>query len=124
MKMKQIKTFLAAVLVVIAAFNLRAEPNYSFRFVNAEIYKVLEAYQALAGAKIVIASGITNLPAKITVEANSPTLAEAHNILEHALIDQAGIVVTRLKDGRVSVTYNVALHREANIRAVKPSNVK
>ena len=111
-------------LVVLVAATLHAEPKNSFRYVNADIHRVLEGYRAIVGVEMVIASGVTNVLAKITVEGNSPTPSEAQRLLDHALLDQAGIVVTPLKEGRLSVTYNDALHREANIRAVRPSNAK
>jgi hypothetical protein len=122
--MKRSQVLVAVLLVAFVASTVRADPKYSFRFFNAEVQKILEGYEAIAGVKLVVASAVTNVPAKITVEANSPTLAEAQSILKQALLDQAGIVVTPLKNQRVSITYNDALHREANMRAVRPSAPK
>lgn len=122
--MKQSQILVAALCVAFVTSTVHAEPKYSFRFLYGDVHKVLEYYQSLAGVKLVTASAVTNVLAKITVEANSPTLAEAKSLLEHALLDQGGIVVSPLKDGRISVTYNDALHREANLRAVRETAPK
>ena len=119
--MKRQQGYLIALITCLAVGALRSESANSFRFVNAEVNRVLEAYASVAGAQLVIASEVTNVAAKITIEAGSPTADEAKTILAEALLSQVGIVITPMEDGRVSVTFNDTLHREANKRAVKAS---
>ena len=77
MKMK-LQMFLTAVFLELAASNLPAEQVYSFRYIETDVLKVLEGYQAVVGKKLVIASAVTNLPGvKISVEARLPSLRQA-----------------------------------------------
>ena len=78
-------------------------------FVNVEVLKVLEFYKELSGATPVIDSRVKRVTLPITVSASTSSKEEALKLIEKALIGQAAVVLTRLDEKRVSVTYNDAL---------------
>ena len=77
---------------------------------NADVSSILPQYEAMIGLKLVVDSRVTRTGRLITLVANvGGTAEEAAKLIEKALLDQAGIVITRLDDKRASVTYNDAL---------------
>ena len=76
---------------------------------NADVSSILPQYEAMIGLKLVVDSRVTRMGRLITLVANVGGTAEAAKLIEKALLDQAGIVITRLDDKRASVTYNDAL---------------
>ena len=73
--------------------------------VNVPVDKVLDVYKHMAKSELVIASNVRWATHGITMHFHgSPEVVPS--LLEQALLKQAGIVITRLDDKRVSVTYN------------------
>ena len=71
---------------------------------------VLETYTELSGMQLVTSSHVNAVTTRITLQ---PQVAlkksKMLKLVEKALLEQAGIVVTQLDDRRVSVTYNDTL---------------
>lgn len=84
-------------------------PAGSIRLKNAEIPKVLEIYKTLAGADLIIDSRVKSLRYGINLQVSGAGRAAVAKLVEKALMQQAGVVITRLDARRVSVTYNDAL---------------
>jgi hypothetical protein len=84
-------------------------PSGRIDFTNAKVPQVLEIYRALAGVELVTDSRVRTLPDHITLQAKADAPAQGAKLLEKALLEQAGVVITRIDDKRVSVTYNDAL---------------
>jgi hypothetical protein len=64
--------------------------------------------------ELVISSQVEHLPTAIHVKSLEPiSKSETVKLLEKALLDQAGVVVTPLADKRVSVTWNDRLPTNA-----------
>lgn len=83
-------------------------------FVNVPADKVLDVYKKWMGLDLVIATDVPLARDSITLRVvNMKTSHEAvAKLLEQALLNQAGIVITRLDDKRASVTYNDQLALE------------
>ena len=74
-------------------------------FTDAHIKMVLEIYQKISGLDLTVAPEVNRLNAGITLKADHVTKAEMTKLFEQALLEQAGIVIT--KNGRAAtVTYN------------------
>lgn len=78
----------------------------SINFVNVPVDEVLHTYKALAKSELVVASNVRLANHSITLHAEGVSPEVIQRMIEQALLKQAGIVVTRLDDKRVSVTYN------------------
>jgi hypothetical protein len=88
-----------------------AEVNQHGRidFTNAKVLQVLQINRACVGVELVTDSRVGTLSNHIALQAKADTAAQVAKLLEKALLEQAGVVITRLDDKRVSVTYNDAL---------------
>ena len=84
-------------------------PSGPIDFTNAEVPQVLQIYGALAGVELVTDSRIRTVHHHITLQAKADAPAQGAKLLEKALLEQAGVVITRIDDKRVSVAYNDAL---------------
>ena len=84
-------------------------PNRGIYFTSAEVPQVLQIYRALAGVELVTDSRVRTVDYHVTLQAKADAPAQAAKRLEKALLEQAGVVITRIDDKRVSVTYNDAL---------------
>lgn len=111
MKTKHIILIASLLCLVTPAGNTGgAEADGTFKFVNVDVPKVLETYQAATGLKLVTASNVAQAHGKITLRSKGATTAsEAARQMARALLEQAGVVITQLDNGLVSVTYNDAL---------------
>ena len=91
--------------------QLSAESILSGRidFTDAEVPQVLQVYRALVGGELVTDSRVRTVHGHITLQAKADAPAQGAKLLEKALLEQAGMVITRIDDKRVSVTYNDAL---------------
>jgi len=81
----------------------------SIRFSKAEVSQVLPIYRAMAGRELVVDSRVKTVRHTITLEAQAAGKEEGAKLIEKALLNQAGVVITRLDGKRASVTYNDAL---------------
>ena len=109
---------LAAVLIAVLAFNIVAfsadSPAGRIDLVNMPVDKVLMIYQDLSGSQLLQSSEVKRMHSNITVHSNSQlSKAETLKLIEKALLDQAGIVITPVDDKKISVTYNDALTNHA-----------
>ncbi|MEY2408150.1 MAG: hypothetical protein QOF48_820, partial [Verrucomicrobiota bacterium] len=85
-------------------------PPGLLRFDGASVHPVLQIYKELCGMELVLSSDVNSIGAKITMKSQVPlTRLEAVKLLETTLLDQSGVVLTKLDDRRISVTYNDAL---------------
>ena len=84
----------------------------SINFVNVPVDKVLEVYKASAKSQLIIASDVRRANHSITLHAGGVSREVLQQMIEQALLKQAGIVITRLDDKRVSITYNDKLELE------------
>lgn len=84
-------------------------PRGAIDVTNADVLQVLDVYKAMTGAQLVTDSRVKTVRHGITLLANPSRKEEAVKLLQKALLEQAGVVLTRLDDKRVSVTYNDAL---------------
>jgi hypothetical protein len=76
-------------------------------FPEARVYHVLEIYEQLTDVDLMVDSRVKSLPSRITFTNHKPlTTSEAMELFEHSLLNQAGVVVTRLDNGTISVTHN------------------
>lgn len=108
---------IALTFIPIAAASLlpcfAAEPRVVTVDSAAPASRMLESFRALSGLELAIASTVTNasrLPITMEVPRGERLeSAEALKLIERALREQAGIIITRLDDKRASVTYNDAL---------------
>ncbi len=82
---------------------------------GANLLQVLAIYREMSGRELVVSSDVRKVRAGITVS-NTVEIgrSEALKLIERALWDQAGIVLTRLDDHTTSVTYNDALPAAIN----------
>jgi hypothetical protein len=86
------------------------EPKGTLDFKNAEVQQVLPVYKAMSGLDLVVDSRIRSVHSPITLQISAPLgKGEATKLIEKALLEQAGVVITRLDGQRASVTYNDAL---------------
>ena len=100
---------MATLAFAISAFSA-GSPAGSINFVNAPVNKVLPVYQALSGGQIIQSSEVKRMHSAITVRSSSAlSKADTLKLIEKALIEQAGVVITPLGDKRISVTINDAL---------------
>jgi hypothetical protein len=81
-------------------------------FVNVPVDRVLDVYKHYAKSQLVIANDVRLAAHNITLHATGVSPEVVRQMIEQALLKQAGIVITRLDDGRVSVTYNDQLELE------------
>jgi type II secretory pathway component GspD/PulD (secretin) len=106
----KISTILAALicLCLLTGTAASAQPTNKLttgiNFVNAPLDKVLEIYAAMSKKELVIADEVRGAKTGITLQFNgSPE--EVPHLIEQAVLKQAGVVITRLDEKRVSVTY-------------------
>ena len=107
----KITSFFAIVcLSLLAGFSASGQSTNkltgSINFVNVPVDDVLHTYEALAKSELIIASNVRLANHHITLRAGGVSSEVIQRMIEQALLKQAGIVVTRLDDKRVSVTYN------------------
>jgi hypothetical protein len=108
--MKYTKRILPILIAaVIASFVAVAAdpPKGSIHFQNVPLDKVLLVYQEMSGCQLIEASDVKRHYRGITVRAVSPaSKTDTLKLIEKAVLEQAGVVITRLDDKRVSVTFN------------------
>lgn len=90
---------------------------------NAPVSQVLELYGKIFATELVVAGNVTDRHPITFRSDRKETRAELHHQLNQALLDQAGIVMTGLGDGRTSVTYNDGLDPQPQSPSQPPSEV-
>ena len=94
-------------------------PSGRIDFTSAEVPQVLQIYRALAGVELVTDSRVGTVHCHLTLQAKADAPAQGAKLLEKALLEQAGVVITYIDDRRVSVTYNDALPITQTEKALK-----
>lgn len=88
----------------------RTIPAGLVNFSSTHIIQVLQYYADLGGRELVISSHVKALPARVTLQPQATLKgSEVLKLIEKALLEQTGIVVTDVNDKQSSVTYNDAL---------------
>ena len=77
----------------------------TFNFENVEPARILDIYKVATKRVLIIASDVRLANHHITIHFIG-SAEEVPAVIEHVLLKQAGIVITRLDDKRASVTYN------------------
>jgi hypothetical protein len=109
-------TMVLAVGIVAFAADKSApqDTNKTGIFINfngIDVDTVLATYKGYSTAELVVASNVRNIHA-ITLHATDVSAEVGQHLIEQALLKQAGVVITRLEDKRISVTYNDRLKLE------------
>lgn len=82
----------------------------TINFDGATPIQVLDVYRRMSGLTLIEDSRVRQVHRPIYLRRSKPmSKSEGMKLFEEALIKQAGIVITRLDDTEVSVTYNDAL---------------
>jgi type II secretory pathway component GspD/PulD (secretin) len=77
---------------------------------GAEVQQVLPIYKAMSGLDLVVDSRVKTVLWPVTLQSSEALpKAEATKLIEKALLEQAGVVITHLDGRRASVTHNDAL---------------
>jgi hypothetical protein len=102
--------FIIILLGVLACAPVCAENTNkittSINFVNVPVDQVLDIYKASTSLELVIASNVRLATHSITLRAINVSPEAVPHLLEQALLKQAGVILSRLDEKRVSVTYN------------------
>ena len=88
------------------------EIKASLNLVNVPVDQVLDIYKASAKCELIVGSNVHLVDHKITLHAGGVSAEVEQQMIERALLKQAGVVITRLDAKRVSVTYNDQLKLE------------
>lgn len=108
--MKRILLPLLASSFLCACALAADEPKGTLDFKNAEVRQVLPIYKAVSGLDLVVDSRVKTVRWPVTLQSSEALpKAEATKLIEKALLEQAGIVITHLDGQRASVTHNDAL---------------
>lgn len=81
-------------------------------FVHVPVDRVLDMYKQSSKSELIIASDVRQATHSITLHAVGVSPETLQQMIEQALLKQAGIVITHLDDKRISVTYNDQLKLE------------
>jgi membrane protein implicated in regulation of membrane protease activity len=99
-----------SVLQAIAADAVTNVPSGgTLEITEASVNVLLDVYTHVSGLELVAASNISQMGSKVVVLPDSHGGGNLLREIEKALLDQRGILITRLDDKRASVTYNDAL---------------
>jgi len=77
----------------------------TLNFVNVNATQVLEVYKSISGLNLTISPEVNRLNAGITLKADHIDEIEAAGLIQKALSEQAGIVITK-SGSKATVTYN------------------
>lgn len=108
--MKQILLPIVASLYLCVCSRAADYPAGSVNLKNATAQQVLPIYKAMSGLELLTDSRIKTVHISITlVSPKVNSKAELVKLIETALREQSGIIITQLDDKTASVTYNDAL---------------
>ncbi len=110
MKLNTLIIIAITVCVVTAARPQDTRETDLVRFTDAGVAHVIAAYGDLTKEQIFVSSDVKRVRNTVTLRIGPEVpRGEIPKLLTKALLDQAGIVVTKLDDKRTSVTYNDSL---------------
>lgn len=101
--------FTSLLLAMLSLVHVHAE-EIEIALDRMPLAQVLSLYQEVTSDPLVIAAQVRAMKREITTPPTTVQSEEAQaKLIREALLKQAGVVVSKLEDGRVSVTYNDAL---------------
>ena len=101
--------WLTTLLLSVCAVSAE-EPKRTVNFINTPLEKILPIYHELSGLELIESSEVKTLHTAITLRTAVPvSRSDLVKLMEKALVDQAGVVISHLDPQRASVTYNDAL---------------
>jgi hypothetical protein len=83
--------------------------HLSLDFTNIDAQTIIAGYAKFSGVELITDSHAKVIRTPISVQAYELTQSQQISLVERALKEQAGIVITRLDDKRAAVTYDRAL---------------
>ncbi len=106
--MKPISIITFALLTCLLAVVAGESHAVTIDFQSADINKqVLKLYKDSSGLELVLSSQVERLSTPIKIRSLEPiSNSELMKLIEKALLEQAGVVITRLNDKTASVTWN------------------
>ncbi|MGD0744272.1 MAG: hypothetical protein ABSA45_03870 [Verrucomicrobiota bacterium] len=108
--MKRILLPLFTTLLLSCCAASADEPKRTVNFTNTPLEKILPVYHQLSGLELVVSSDVRKLHRVLTIRSDEGvTKSQMLKLIEKALLEQAGVVISRLDEQRASVTYNDAL---------------
>ena len=103
--MKKILSQIFVCLLLSSAVFATPEPGFTLDISSDELQDVLHTYAMLSGLELVESSEVKAIHTLVTIQPiHQVTKAEALKLIEEAVKDQAGVVIKRLDDKKVSVT--------------------
>ena len=108
----KISLFTAFAILLVSVHVVSSAENTTpgaFDMKNADVLQVLSLYRDLAGSELITDSRVKTVRHQITLAGSASGKEAAAKLVEGALLEQAGVVITHLDARRVSVTYNDAL---------------
>jgi hypothetical protein len=116
-KMKTTSMIFAAILSVAASSAFAAEarttdviPAGMVNWIRLDPVTAAQFYADLTGMRLVTSSHVTCLTNRITLQPREAMkVSKMTKLVEKALREQAGVVLTKLDEKRLSVTHNDAL---------------
>ena len=105
---KTLPLMLAALLICFCSLSAE-ESKAVIDFNGVSPDQALDVYARLSGLQLITDSHLKSVHTPIFLHNSKLSSSEMMISIEKALIEQAGIVITRLDDNRVSVIYNDAL---------------
>jgi hypothetical protein len=115
MKTRLASSCLLFVLSLSCAFSADSKPEQNIpaglvNFSSTHAVQVLQYYADLGGKELVISSHVKALSVSVTLQPEvTLKVSELLKLIEKALLEQTGIVITTLNEKQSSVTYNDAL---------------
>lgn len=101
--------FTSLLLTMLSLVHVHAE-EIEIALDRMPLTQVLSLYQEVTSDSLVIATQVRAMKRDITIPPTTVQSEEAQaKLIRAALLKQAGVVVSKLEDGRVSVTYNDVL---------------
>ena len=97
-------------MLVMISSSVAQDATNRIAFTNAPVSEVLSFYERISGLKLVIDSHIKTMTYFTTAESSPADKEALMNLIEMQLQSGAGIIITRLHNGKTaSVTFNDAL---------------
>lgn len=84
----------------------------SFQFIHMPVSKVLDIYVKFSGKELVISTGALETDTTLSAQGVAGTKEKAAQLIVRILRMNAGVILTPIEGGRVSVTYNNKLDRK------------
>ncbi|MDA1272808.1 MAG: hypothetical protein O2960_01975 [Verrucomicrobia bacterium] len=70
------------------------------------VHQVLDIYKLTTKVELVVSTNVKQATGSVTVNETTLTPEDTAHLIERALLRQAGVVLTRIDEKRVSVTFN------------------